>query len=450
MALPDIPPASLNVLVVGSGGREHALVDAISSSPYLKKTLAAPGSAGMSKLCECVPSVNPEDIDAIVKLAQDRDVSLVIVGPEVPLVLGLVDRLQERGILAFGPSSAAAILEGSKVFTKGFLDRHKIPTAWYQSFSEPEPAKQFIREKGSPIVVKADGLAAGKGVILAQTVDEALSAVDSILVDGQFGNAGAEIVVEEFLKGEEVSFFALLDGQTALPLASAQDHKAAYDGDKGPNTGGMGAYSPAPICNAALKDQIMRRVVLPTMSGMKEEGREFRGILYCGLMVDEETGEAKVLEYNVRFGDPECQVLSTRMKSDMLELLYRTATGRLSEKNFMLEWDPLSAVVVVLATRGYPGSYPKGSVIRGIEAAEEIPGVTVYHAGTELSSNGEFTANGGRVLGITATGKTILDAQRTAYEGVDSVDWPEGFCRRDIGWRAILREEQQVASSKIV
>lgn len=443
MTLP-ITSASLNVLVVGSGGREHALVDAISRSPHLSELYAAPGNVGMSSKCVCLSSIPAEDVNAIVAAAQQNNISLVVVGPEVPLVLGLVDRLQECGILACGPSQAAAVLEGSKVFTKAFLERHAIPTAWYSSFADPVEAKAFIREKGAPIVVKADGLAAGKGVILAKSIAEAEAAVDKILIEGQFGEAGAQVVVEEYLQGEEVSFFAMLDGEIALPLVSAQDHKAAFDGDKGPNTGGMGAYSPAPICDDAMKEQIMEKIVLPTMHGMKEEGREFKGVLYCGLMVDKVTKHAKVLEFNVRFGDPECQVLSKRMKSDMLELLYRTASGTLAKDGFKLDWDTTSAVIVVLASQGYPGAYKKGSVIRNIEEAGRIDNVTVYHAGTKMSQEGEFVAAGGRVLGVTATGATIADAQCTAYKAVDTIDWPQGFCRRDIGWRAIARENAQV------
>jgi phosphoribosylamine---glycine ligase len=296
MVLNDVAPSSLRVLVVGSGGREHALVDAVSRSEYVSDVIAVPGNVGMENLCRRVPEIQADDIDAIVGLAKEERAGLVVVGPEVPLVGGIVDRLAEEGILAFGPSADAAILEGSKGFTKDFLARHNIPTAWYGRFTDADAAKGFIREKGVPIVVKADGLAAGKGVIIAQTVDEACEAVDNILVDGAFGEAGREIIVEEFLDGEEVSFFALIDGNTAVPLASAQDHKPAYDGDKGPNTGGMGAYSPAPICDDALQQEIMDLVVLPTMRGMADEGRTFRGVLYCGMMVDKKTGHAKVLE----------------------------------------------------------------------------------------------------------------------------------------------------------
>jgi phosphoribosylamine---glycine ligase len=296
MVLNDVAPSSLRVLVVGSGGREHALVDAVSRSQYVSDVVAVPGNVGMDALCRRVPEIHSDDIESIVALAKKEHAGLVVVGPEVPLVGGIVDRLAEEGILAFGPSADAAILEGSKAFTKDFLARHNIPTAWYRRFTDPDAANAFIREKGAPIVVKADGLAAGKGVIIAQTVDEACAAVHNILVDGAFGEAGREIIVEEFLDGEEVSFFALIDGKTAVPLASAQDHKPAYDGDTGPNTGGMGAYSPAPICDDALKREIMERVVLPTMRGMSAEGRTFRGVLYCGMMVDKKTGEAKVLE----------------------------------------------------------------------------------------------------------------------------------------------------------
>lgn len=440
MALSDVPPSSLTVLVVGAGGREHALVQAISLSPYLGTLLAAPGNVGMTSLCECIP-VSAEDVDALVALSVERSVSLVVVGPEVPLVNGLVDRLAEHGIPAFGPTAKAAQLEGSKVYSKWFLQRHEIPTADFAAFQDVEPAKLYVRDVGAPIVVKAGGLAAGKGVILAKTVQEALEAIDDILVHKQFGSAGNEVVIEQMLTGEEVSFFAIVDGENALPLASAQDHKAAFDGDSGPNTGGMGAYSPAPICDDALKKRIMDTVVNPTIKGMKEEGAEFRGVLYCGMMVDNKTGAMNVLEFNVRFGDPECQVLCQRLKTDMLELLYRAAKGDLGKDDFSLEWDERSSMIVVVATNGYPGSYEKGSVIRNIDAVDAMEGVNVYHAGTAKSDGGEIVADGGRVLGVTAMGDSILQAQKAAYRAVDAIDWPEGFCRRDIGWRAIAREE---------
>lgn len=441
MALADVALNSLTVLVVGSGGREHALVNSLLKSPYLAKLMAAPGNIGMSGECECIPSVQADNVDAIVDLAVSRKVSLVIVGPEAPLVLGLVDRLLEKNILAFGPTAEAAELEGSKIFSKCFLERHNIPSAAFAAFCDVEPAKLYVQEMGAPIVVKASGLAAGKGVILAKTVDEAYEAIDNILTKEQFGEAGSEVVIEQLLTGEEVSFFAIVDGDTALPLASAQDHKPAYDGDEGPNTGGMGAYSPAPICTKEMEEDIMNFVVTPTIAGMKKEGYPFRGILYCGMMVDKEKGDLNVLEFNVRFGDPECQVLCDRLRTDMLELLYRAANGTLGKDNFSLEWSSDSALLVVMATNGYPGKYEKGSVIRDIEAANKLDGVTVYHAGTELSESGEVVANGGRVLGVTAMGSSIRDAQKNAYEAVDTIDWPEGFCRRDIGWRAIAHED---------
>lgn len=511
MALPEMEKESCKVLVVGSGGREHALVDAIHASPYVAEVLAAPGNVGMDGSCRRITDVSATDVEKLVALAKKEDVSLVVVGPEAPLVDGIVDRLRAEGINAFGPNANAAILEGSKAFTKDFLTRHDIPTAWYGRFTDASEAKAFIREKGAPIVVKADGLAAGKGVIIANTVDEACNAVDAILVDRRFGDAGAELIVEEFLEGEEVSFFAVIDGTEAVPLASAQDHKAAYEGDTGPNTGGMGAYSPAPVCDEKLKEQIMSRVVLPTMQGMAAEGRTFRGVLYCGMMVDSKTGEAKVLECklrsglpcrnclrrkavtghlgpthwtspshgmavlmspcersvamrvdltrhvlefgrltvtdNVRFGDPECQVLCKRLKTDMFELLYRASCDRLGEDGFAVEWHPFASVVVVVAAKGYPGAYSKGTVIREIAAANELDGVSVYHAGTARSPDGEIVAAGGRVLGVTATGESILAAQRRAYAGVDAIDWEDGFCRRDIGWRAIEREQENVAAT---
>lgn len=446
MVLSDVKQNSLTVLVVGSGGREHALVNSISKSPYLSKLLAAPGNAGIASVCECVPSVSAEDIDAIVQLAKSREVSLVVVGPEAALVGGVVDRLTEAGILAFGPTAAAAELEGSKVFSKCFLERHKIPTAEFAAFADVEPAQFYARELGEPLVIKAGGLAAGKGVILTESLDEALSTIEDMLQHDRFGPAGREVVIERRLEGEELSFFAVVDGDTALPLASAQDHKAAFDGDTGPNTGGMGAYSPAPLCDDAMVDAIMSRVIRPTITGMREDGVPFAGLLYCGLMVNPETRDFSVLEFNVRFGDPECQVLCARLKSDLLELLYRAASRRLAEDGFALEWNSDPALVVVMATNGYPGSYEKGSVIRRVDDANKIDGVTVYHAGTARSDSGDLIANGGRVLGVTAIASSIEEAQRKAYSGVDSIDWSQGFCRRDIGWRAISRDKSNALS----
>ena len=432
---------SLNVLVVGSGGREHALVTAIASSPYLANLLVAPGSDAIArtpcnKTVQCFP-VAVEDNEKLVALALEREADLVVVGPEVPLVTGLVDLLNRAGVCAFGPTAAGAVLEGSKAFTKNFMAKYDIPTAWYETFDDAGEAKTFVSKKGVPIVIKADGLAAGKGVIIAESIDTAHEAIDNILVQKQFGSAGDTLVIEEFLDGEELSFFALLDGDTCLPLTSAQDHKKAHDGDQGPNTGGMGAYSPAPFCDAKMSKRVMEEIVIPTMKGLQSEGRKFVGVLYCGLMVSGDS--IKVLEYNVRFGDPECQVMCERMKTDMLEVLYHTAMGELH--NVEIKWKDSSAVVVVMATKGYPRGYEKGSVIRNLEAAER-EGARIYHAGTKLVGE-EFVANGGRVLGVTATGGTVLDAQQKAYRSVSKIEWPEGFWRSDIGWRAVQREKAQ-------
>lgn len=441
MNLPDVAPNSVRVLVVGSGGREHALSVSLSASPYVQQVICTPGNAGISD--DCRAKVGAEDIEGIVQLVQDKHISFVVIGPEVPLVDGLADRLNERGVLTFGPTSEAALLEGSKVFAKKFMEDCGIPTAEFGSFDDPMEAKKYIARTGAPVVVKADGLAAGKGVTVARTIEEANAAVDDILVHGKFGPLPtAKVLIEEFLDGEEVSFFAVLDGNTALPLASAQDHKAAFDGDTGPNTGGMGAYSPAPICDALLQSRIMEQVVTPTMQGMKRISRDFRGVLFCGLMVDPKTQNIKVLEYNVRFGDPECQVLCTRMKSDMFELLYRTAKGTLGDEQFALEWHPFSAIVVVLAAKGYPGSYRKGTIIGGVDAVNDMEGVTVFHAGTARADSGHLVASGGRVLGVTATAGSIQGAKERAYEAISRIEWPDGFCRSDIGWRALARESK--------
>ena len=368
-------------------------------------------------------------------ICRDAAIDFVVVGPEAPLCAGLVDRLEAEKIKAFGPSAAAARLEGSKGFMKDFCARHDIPTGAYGRFADAAKAKAFVAKRGAPIVVKADGLAAGKGVIVAATEDEANAAIDDMLAHGRFGTAGAEVVVEEFLDGEEASFFALADGETALPLASAQDHKRVGDGDTGPNTGGMGAYSPAPVITDALAEDIMARIVRPTIAGMKEEGCPYKGVLYAGLMIGRDG--PKLLEYNVRFGDPECQVLMPRLKSDLLPALVAARDGVL--KNFDLRWYDDAALTVVMAANGYPGAYEKGSEIRGLEAAASVENVLVFHAGTGFGPGGAVIATGGRVLGITAIGRTIADAQARAYQAVDAIDWPGGFCRRDIGWRAVGR-----------
>jgi phosphoribosylamine--glycine ligase len=368
----------------------------------------------------------------LIRFAVENAIEFVVVGPEAPLVAGLVDRLEEAGIKAFGPSAAAAELEASKGFTKDLCTKYDIPTAAYGRFTEIAPAKAFIRDNGAPIVVKADGLAAGKGVIIAETVAEAEAAVDDMLGAGRFGAAGAEVVIEEFLTGEEASFFALVDGRHALPLVSAQDHKRVGDGDTGPNTGGMGAYSPAPIVTEAMEAMIMDRIVTPTVQAMREEGRHYKGVLYAGVMIED--GAPKLLEYNVRFGDPECQVLMARLMSDLLPALIAARDGVLDM--FDLRWHDDAALTVVMASDGYPGGYDKGSEIRGLEDAGALDGVTVFHAGTR-ADGARVLADGGRVLGVTALRPTIAEAQTRAYEAVGRIDWPQGFCRRDIGWRAV-------------
>ncbi len=425
----------MKVLVVGSGGREHALCWSIAASPLVTRLYCAPGNAGIAQEAECVP-IAAEDVDALVAFARDNAIEFVVVGPEAPLVGGLTDRLTAAGIKSFGPSAKAAMLEGSKGFMKDFCARHNIPTAAYGRFSDVAKAKAFIAKHGAPIVVKADGLAAGKGVIIAETVDQANAAVEDMLEGGAFGAAGAEVVIEEFLAGEEASFFALCDGKTALPLVSAQDHKRVGDGDIGPNTGGMGAYSPAPIVTEAMTDTIMTEIVQPTIAGMAAEGAPYKGVLYAGLMIDK--GKPKLLEYNVRFGDPECQVLMMRLKSDLLPALIAAYDGVL--KDFDLRWYDETALVVVMAANGYPGRYKKGSVIGGLEAAEAVDDVTIFHAGTAMNDDEEIVATGGRVLGVTSLAPTVVEAQRKAYEAVDLIDWPGGFCRCDIGWRAVGRK----------
>ncbi|SOD95993.1 phosphoribosylamine--glycine ligase [Caenispirillum bisanense] len=425
----------MKVLVVGSGGREHALCWKIAQSPLLTKLWCAPGNAGIGAVAECLQGLKAEDVPAVVAWAKANAVDLVVVGPEAPLVAGLADRLREAGISTFGPSAEAAELEGSKGFMKDVLARHGVPTAWYGRFTDLDEAKRFVREKGAPIVVKTDGLAAGKGVILCQTVSEAEAALDQMMGDKVFGAAGDEVVIEEFLDGEEASFFALVSGTDVLPLAAAQDHKAVGDGDTGPNTGGMGAYSPAPVVTPELQDRVMRECIVPTVEGMAKDGRPYTGILFAGLMIAKD-GTVKVLEYNVRFGDPECQVLMMRLDCDLLPVLKAAADGRLSEVS--LSWKDEAALVVIMAAEGYPGPYRKGTEIRGLDAAGAVPGVTVFHAGTALQ-DGTVVATGGRVLGVTALGTDVREAQARAYQAVDALDWPEGFCRRDIGWRAVGR-----------
>ncbi len=424
----------MKVLVVGSGGREHALCWALRKSPLIDALYCAPGNGGIAEDAACF-DISADDIDGLIAFSRSRGLDLVVVGPEAPLVGGLVDRLEEAGIAAFGPSARAAVLEGSKGFTKDLCSRHGIPTAPYGHFRDAEGAKAYVAETGAPIVVKADGLAAGKGVILAHTVDEAETAIDEIFA-GRFGAAGTEVVVEEFLVGEEASFLALVDGVHVLALATAQDHKAVGEGDTGPNTGGMGAYSPAPVMTAAIRDEVMTRIIEPTVQAMKAEGRPYTGVLYAGLMITDDGPQ--LLEYNVRFGDPECQALLARLKSDLLPALLATRDGRLDE--IELDWDPRPAVTVVMAATGYPGVYEKGGAIGNLEAAGAADDIVILHAGTRREG-GAIIAAGGRVLSVTALGATVGAARDRAYQAVDAIDWPGGFCRRDIGWRAVAREQ---------
>lgn len=439
----------VTVLVIGGGGREHALCYGLQRSQTCDGVFCAPGNAGISAADDatCISDLDITNSAAVISFCHKWEVGLVVVGPEAPLVAGLVDDLQEAGIAVFGPSAAAAALEGSKDFMKRLCMKYDIPTAKYKSFTNAVDAKKYIEEMGTPIVVKADGLAAGKGVIIAITLEDAFAAVDSMLVDKIFGTAGGLVVVEEFLDGEEVSFFALVDGETALPLASAQDHKRVGDGDSGPNTGGMGAYSPAPVLTPELESIVMDCIIMPTVNGMAAEGCKFVGVLYAGLIIDKKTGLPKLLEYNVRFGDPECQVLITRFRSDLAHALLAACRGKL--EGLSLQWSEESSLVVVLASKGYPGHYTKGTVIKNLDEAEAAaPRVKIFHAGTALDYQGNIVASGGRVLGVVAMGKDIAQAQNRAYQAVDEIIWPEGFCRRDIGWRAVAR--LQDASKEMV
>ncbi|GIL41026.1 phosphoribosylamine--glycine ligase [Roseiterribacter gracilis] len=421
----------MKVLLVGGGGREHALALAIAKSPRLTKLWCAPGNAGIAEVAELVP-VKAEDISGLLRFAVEHAVDLVVVGPEGPLVAGLVDRLAEKGIAAFGPTEAAAQLEGSKGFMKDFAARHGIPTAAYGRFTNAAAARDFAATRPLPVVIKADGLAAGKGVVIATTRDEANRAIDAAMLDRAFGNAGAELVIEDFLDGEEISFFALSDGTRVVPFGAAQDHKRVFDGDKGPNTGGMGAYSPAPIWTPAMEEQTMRTIVEPTIAGMAKEGAPFRGVLFVGLMLTDNGPE--LIEFNVRFGDPECQVLFARYDGDALALLDDCARGKLNP--FAGGMRDVAALCVVMAAENYPGDPRTGTEIRGLDRASNIVGASVLHAGTKRDGTRILSA-GGRVLGVLGVGATVKDAQRIAYQAVDAIDWPEGFCRRDIGWRAL-------------
>ena len=421
----------MRILVVGSGGREHALCWKLAASPLCEALFCAPGNAGIAQEATCVP-VAATDLDGIVALAKSERIDFVVVGPEDPLCLGLVDRLEAAGIRAFGPSKAAAELEGSKGFMKDLAREAGIPTAAYARFTDAEAARAYIRKQGAPIVVKANGLAAGKGVVVAATVEEALGAIDEIMGKKRFGASGSEVVVEEFLDGEEASLFALCDGQNALLLGVAQDHKRVFDNDKGPNTGGMGAYGPAPVLDDAGARRAMHDIVEPTLRAMAAAGRPFKGILFAGLMVGK--SGPKLIEYNVRFGDPECEVLMMRMRSDLLPALIAARDGELDQVD--LRWHAEPAITVIMAAKGYPDAPEKGSEIRNLDAAAKEKGVVIFHAGTKAEGD-RIVANGGRVLAVTAIGKDLKEARDRAYRAVDLIDWPGGFCRRDIGARAL-------------
>ncbi len=422
----------MNILLIGSGGREHALAWKMAASPLTDRLYCAPGNAGIANEAECV-ALDPADHAAVTAFCKDKQIDFVVVGPEAPLCAGIVDDLEAAGIKAFGPSKTAAQLEGSKGFTKDICRANNIPTAAYERFTAPEPAKDYVRKHGAPIVVKADGLAAGKGVVVAETLDQALQAID-MMFEGGLGAAGAEVVIEEFLEGEEASFFALCDGATAIPLASAQDHKRVLDGDKGPNTGGMGAYSPAPVVTPEMTARTMREIIEPTLRALAAKGAPYKGVLFAGLMLTKDG--PKLIEYNARFGDPETQVLMLRLRSDLVPALLASRDGVL--KSFDLRWSDDAALTVVMAAKGYPGDYAKGSAIDGLEEAARVEGVEIFHAGTKRDG-GRILANGGRVLNVCAIGRSIAEAQKQAYAAVDVIRWPEGFCRRDIGWRAISK-----------
>ncbi len=420
----------MNILILGGGGREHALAWAVMQNPKCDKLIVAPGNAGIAQIADCA-ALDIMDGGAVAAFAEENAIDFVIVGPEAPLAAGVSDRLRDAGLLVFGPSQAAAQLEASKAFTKEICDAAGAPTATWGRFTDAPAARAYVTAHGAPIVIKADGLAAGKGVVVAMTTEEALAAVDDMF-EGAFGAAGAEVVVEEFLGGEEASFFVLCDGEAVLPMGTAQDHKRVGDGDTGPNTGGMGAYSPAPVLTDAVAARALDRIIRPTVAEMARRGTPYQGVLYAGLMIED--GEPRLIEYNVRFGDPECQVLMMRLGAQVLDLMQATAEGRLAETQ--VNWADDHALTVVLAARGYPGDYEKGSVIRGLDDLAEDSHHMVFHAGT-AEDHGNIIATGGRVLNVTARGTTLQEAHDAAYATVDRIDWPGGFCRRDIGWRAL-------------
>lgn len=420
----------MNILILGSGGREHSLAWAVMQNPKCDKLIVAPGNAGIAAIADCA-SLDIMNGAAVVAFAEENSIDFIIVGPEAPLAAGVSDELRRAGFTVFGPSAAASALEASKAFTKEICAASNAPTAAYGHFTDAAAARAYVTAQGAPIVIKADGLAAGKGVIIAMTDEEALAAVDTMF-DGTFGDAGTEVVIEEFMDGEEASFFVLCDGETVLPIGTAQDHKRVGDGDTGPNTGGMGAYSPAPVLTDEIAERALAEIIRPTMAEMARRGMPYQGVLYAGLMIKD--GAPRLVEYNVRFGDPECQVLMMRLGAQAFDLIQAAAEGRLAEAK--VNWAEDHALTVVMAANGYPDAYEKGSQIKGLDSMTEDSANMVFHAGTALK-NGAFVAVGGRVLNVTARGVTLADAQKRAYEMVDQIDWPEGFCRRDIGWRAL-------------
>jgi len=420
----------MNILILGGGGREHALAWAIAQNPKCDQLFCAPGNAGIAQVAHCV-DMNPEDGDAVVSFCSDESISFVVVGPEAPLAAGIADALRAAGVLTFGPSKAAAELEASKSFTKEICDACKAPTAAYGHFTDAESAKAYVREQGAPIVIKADGLAAGKGVVVAMELDEAMDAIDDMF-GGTFGAAGAEVVVEEFMEGEEASFFVLSDGENILPIGTAQDHKRAFEGDEGPNTGGMGAYSPAPVMTDEVTQKALDEIIKPTIKEMARRGTPYQGVLFAGFMIKD--GQPRLVEYNVRFGDPECQTLMLRLGAQVLDALLACASGQLAEAR--VNWADDHALTVVYAANGYPGAYEKGQVIGGLEGLNEGSKLHVFHAGT-ASNDGDILSNGGRVLAITARGDTLAEAHKQAYDAIEKIDWDGGFYRKDIGWRAL-------------
>ena len=432
----------MKILVVGSGGREHALAWKLAQSPKCEKLFCAPGNAGIADVAQCV-DIAAEDIEGIVKFSKDSQIDLVVVGGEPPLVAGLASALRDENIAVFGPNKDAAQLEGSKGFMKDFFARHNIPTAAYARFKSIDKAVAYIKEQGAPIVIKTDGLAAGKGVIIAMSEAEAIEAATDMLSGKAFGDAGMELVIEEHMEGEEISYFALADGETYLPLTSAQDHKRVGDGDTGLNTGGMGAYSPFHQMSAELEQKILTRIIEPTVQGMKADGMPFQGVLYAGLMIV--NGEPRMIEYNIRFGDPECQPIMMRLESDLVDLLLATDTGMLADYKDKVQWKDQATLCVVMAANGYPGSYEKGTEIKNLSATDDMQDVKVFHAGTMKDNSDTLVNSGGRVLGVVGIGDTIEQAQSTAYQGVDKIDWPDGFNRSDIGWRAIAAQKNKAA-----